>query len=501
MTAYTDLEQIFRRWSALRGASSMLGWDNAAMMPENSGDARGEQLAALAEVAHEAITHPSISDLLAKADAERDNLDDWQQANLREMKRAWQHETAVPADLVTAISHACHESELYWRKARKENDFASFLPYQDKVLSLMRECAAAKGAAMNLSPYDALLDQFDPGTTSAMVDVIFDDLAAFLPDFLNRVMAHQAQEPVPQDIIGHFPAAIQKQLGRSMMEKLGFDFTRGRLDESTHPFCGGVPGDIRLTTRYNEDDFLSGFFGVMHETGHALYEMGLPAHWRNQPVGEARGMAFHESQSLLVEMQLTMSRDFLNYAAPIIRSAFSVSGPEWHADNIQRLMTRVKPSLIRVDADEATYPAHIILRYRLEKQMIAGTLAVKDLPDAWAAGLQELLGITPDTDTNGCMQDIHWPDGSFGYFPTYTLGAMTAAQLMHTIKQAIPDLGAYISKGDFSPLFEWLGKNVHSMASKLSSPELLKHATGNTLDSGIYKRHLEERYLAKTAKL
>ena len=494
-SAYLELESIFRKLYAIRGTSAMLGWDNATCLPENSGDARGEQLAALSEVSHELITQPKLGDLFAKAEAQQ-QLDDWQKANLHEMKRSWQHETAVPADLVSAITKACHESELFWRKARKENNFKSFIPYQEKVLGLIRQSADAKAAAMNLMPYDALLDQYDPGTTSTMIDGIFDDLAMFLPDFIAKVIDKQSREKPPIELTDPFPVAAQKQLGKIMMAKLGFDFTRGRLDESTHPFCGGVPGDVRLTTRYNEGDFLSGFFGVMHETGHALYEMGLPVEWRNQPVGEARGMAFHESQSLLAEMQLTLSLDFLHYAVPLMREAFGASDAAWTPENIYALVTRVKPSLIRVDADEATYPAHVILRYRLEKQMIAGKLAVKDLPDAWAEQMQTLLGIKPDSDANGCMQDIHWSDGSFGYFPTYTLGAMTAAQLMATIRKAIPDLGAQIRSGNFSQLFEWLGKNVHSMGSKLSSPELLKYATGKTLDSAIYKTHLEHRYLS-----
>lgn len=496
MSAYSELETIFRRHSAIGGASAILGWDNSTMMPSNSGDDRGEQLAALAEVSHELITAPQLGDLFAKAESEKGKLDEWQQANLREMKRDWQHETAVPADLVSALIKTCHESELFWRHARKENDFAGFAPHQNAVLKLVRESAQAKSEAMGLSPYDALLDQYDPGTKSASIDAIFDDLAGFLPSFIRKVMDKQAKEKPPIAIKGTFPAATQKALGKQMMEKLGFDFTRGRLDESAHPFCGGTPGDIRLTTRYNEEDFLSGFFGVMHETGHALYEMGLPKDWRNQPVGEARGMAFHESQSLLVEMQLCISMDFLSYAAPIIRDAFGVSGDAWGAENIYRNMTRVTPSLIRVDADEATYPAHVILRYRLEKQMIAGKLEVKDLPEAWNSEMQSLLGIKPDSDANGCMQDIHWPDGSFGYFPTYTLGAMTAAQLFAAARNAIPGLAGQLQKGQFKPLFEWLGKNVHSQASRLSTPDLLKYATGKSLDASIYKTHLENRYLA-----
>lgn len=495
MTAYLNLEAIFRRWFALRGAASMLGWDNATMLPSGSGEVRGEQLAALAEVSHETITNPELSPLFANAEAGSAALDEWQQANLREMKRLWRHETAVPAGLVSALTKACHESELFWRGARQANDFKSFLPYQEKVLALVREAAQAKAQALGLSPYDALLDQYDPGTTCALIDPLFDDLAGFLPGFTRKVMEHQKRQQPPHDIKGHFPAAIQKKLGLMMMQRLGFDFEHGRLDESTHPFCGGVPGDVRLTTRYNETDFLSGFFGVMHETGHALYEMGLPARWRNQPVGEARGMAFHESQSLLTEMQLCISPDFLAFAVPLMREAFGVSGEAWTPENIYRLMTRVSPSLIRVDADEVTYPAHVILRYRLEKQMIDGALAVRDLPEAWREQMQGLLGITPDSDANGCMQDIHWPDGAFGYFPTYTLGAMVAAQLFDGAKKSIPGLSAHIQSGDFTLLYSWLREKVHSQGCRLSSPDLLKYATGQSLNASIYKKHLENRYL------
>lgn len=493
--SYAALEAVFRRYNALRGAAAMLSWDNAAMLPENAGGPRGEQLAALAEVCHETITRPELGEFFARAEAGAGALSEWEQANLREMKREWRHQTAVPAALVSEISRACHASELFWRQARAENNWQDFLPFQERVLERVRESAQARAAALELSPYDALLDQYDPGTTSAMVDAVFDDLAVFLPGFIRQVMDRQAAEKPPVPLPGPFPAAAQKALGLAMMRGMGFDFTRGRLDESTHPFCGGVPGDVRLTTRYSEEDCLSGFFGVLHETGHALYEMGLPERWRNQPVGEARGMAFHESQSLLYEMQLALSMDFLSHAAPRMRDAFGAAGGAWEPENIYRLVTRVKPGLIRVDADEATYPAHVILRYRLEKRLIEGKLAARDLPEAWAAEMQALLGIAPDTDAEGCMQDIHWPDGAFGYFPTYTLGAMTAAQLMDAARRAIPGLAAHIRAGEFGPLLDWLRRSVHSQGSRLTSPGLLQHATGQTLSAAIYKNHLRTRYL------
>jgi carboxypeptidase Taq len=495
MTAYHDLETIFRRWNALSNAASMLQWDNATMMPAHSGDARGEQLMALAEVAHETLTQPRLAELFANAEAAASTLDDWQHANLREMKRVWRHATALPAPLVAAVTKACHESELFWRTARRENDFNGFAPHLETVLALVRESAAAKAEALRLTPYDALLDQYDPGMRTAIIEPVFADLSAFLPGFIAAVTERQAAQPAPLEIDDPIAVPAQKALGTAFMQRLGFDFTHGRLDESVHPFCGGVPGDIRLTARYDEKDFLSGFFAVMHETGHALYEMGLPEAWRTQPVGAARGMTFHESQSLLSEMQLCISPDFLDYAVPVMRDRFGTSGAAWTPENIYRLMTRVRPSLIRVDADEVTYPAHVILRYRLERRMIDGTLSVRDLPEAWSEQMQQLLGIVPDNDANGCMQDIHWPDGTFGYFPTYTLGAMTAAQLFHAAREALPGLGASIRKGEFAMLFDWLRAHVHSQGSRLPTPDLLKHATGAGLNASIYKNHLTRRYL------
>jgi carboxypeptidase Taq len=279
------------------------------------------------------------------------------------------------------------------------------------------------------------------------------------------------------------------------MEVLGFDFAHGRLDESAHPFTGGVPDDVRITTRYDEGDFTKSLMAVLHETGHALYELGLPRAWRYQPVGRARGMTVHESQSLLIEMQACRSRAFLELAAPILREAFGGEGPAWEPENLARIYTEVKPDFIRVDADEVTYPAHVILRYRLEKQMVAGGLEVADLPAAWGAEMKGLLGIVPPNDRLGCLQDIHWPDGAWGYFPTYTLGAMTAAQLFEAAQRADPDVYPGIGRGDFGPLRAWLRSNVHGQGSLLSTEDLLVHATGRPLDAGIYLAHLRARYL------
>jgi carboxypeptidase Taq len=280
-----------------------------------------------------------------------------------------------------------------------------------------------------------------------------------------------------------------------MAEAVGLDFDSARLDESPHPFSGGIPDDSRITTRYSGADYTEALMGVLHEAGHAMYERGLPREWRRQPVGRARGMALHESQSLLIEMQVCRSRTFFDWAAPVIAEAFGASGPAWAPDNLHRLANLVRPGFIRVDADEVTYPAHIVLRTRLERALIAGNLAIADLPGAWNDGMTELLNITPPEDRLGCLQDIHWPGGDFGYFPTYTLGAMAAAQLAAAARAADPDIMAGVGRGNFTPLMAWLGDHVHGKGSLLSTDEILHEATGSPLGVAAFEAHLKDRYL------
>jgi carboxypeptidase Taq len=493
-SAYEDLAARFHRIGVIEDALGILHWDQATVMPDGSAPARAEQLATLSVLRHELLTHPEIGDLL-EASGEIGG-DDWLPANLREMRRTYLHATAVPADLVDARSRANAACELEWRSARADNDYKRLLPSLEEVLRLVREVAAAKSDALGLSPYDALLDTYEPGARSAAIDIIFADHAAFLPGFLAEVLALQASHPVPMAPQGPFPIDTQRALGRQLMRAVGFDFKRGRLDVSHHPFCGGSSGDIRITTRYDEADFTSSLMGVLHETGHAMYELGLPEAWRYQPVGGALGMAIHESQSLLVEMQVCRSRTFLTYAAPLMQKAFDGSGPAWELDNLYRLYTKVEPGFIRVDADEVTYPAHIILRYRLERALIGGDLSLADLPGAWNDGMKELLGIVPPDDRWGCLQDVHWPGGDFGYFPTYTMGAIAAAQLYAAARRDVPGLEANISKGDFAPLMAWLRTHGHSQGSRVTGDELLKAATGTPLDLAGFQNHLRERYLS-----
>jgi len=411
------------------------------------------------------------------------------------MQRSYLHASAVPADLVEASSKAGSACEMIWRQARPNNDFKAVLPALTEVLALTRRVAAVKADRLGKTPYDALLDQYEPDGSSDAIDRVFEPLAKNLPALIDEALAAQARRPMPVAPKGPFPIAAQREAGVTLMKQLGFDFNHGRLDISAHPFCGGTPDDVRITTRYDEDDFRRALMGVLHETGHALYERGLPQAWRHQPVGHARGMSLHESQSLLVEMQVCRSRVFHGFAAPILQKNFGRSGPEWDAENLYRLNTRVERSLIRVDADEVTYPGHVILRYRLERALLAGDLTLKDLPAAWNDGMRQLIGIAPPDDRQGCLQDIHWFDGAFGYFPTYTLGAMTAAQLFDAAKRADPAIEPGIGTGDFAPLFAWLGTHVHGKASRFSTSEIIEQATGKPLDAAIFERHLRARYI------
>ena len=495
MTAYRQLETRFRQIGTIEQAISVLHWDTAAMMPSGGATARAEQLATLRLIAHQHLTEPKMESLLIEAEAAGDPLDNWQRANLREMRRRWRHASAVPGALVEAESRACSECEAVWRKARAENDFAAVLPGLQQVLHLERELAAIKVERFGTSPYEALLDQYEPGGSVATIDHLFDEIASFLPDLLEGVLTRQAALPSPPAPAGPFPVEAQRRVAMKLMERIGFDFAHGRLDVSAHPFCGGTPDDVRITTRYNESDFAKALMGVLHETGHALYQRGLPAAWRLQPVGRARGMAVHESQSLLLEMQVCRSRAFLALAAPILRAAFGGDGPGWEADALHQRQIRARRGLIRVDADEVTYPLHIILRYRLERAMIAGELEPAELPGAWAEGLRALLGVAPNTDREGCLQDIHWYDGNWGYFPTYTLGALIAAQLFETASRDVPDLTQAIAAGEFSPLLRWLRDKVHSKGSLLSTGELVEEATGRPLGTASFERHLRNRYL------
>jgi carboxypeptidase Taq len=496
MTAYARLEDHFREIARLQEVQAISGWDEACMMPPGGGAGRSQALASLATVIHQRLTDPEIGELLNRARSESE-LDAWQSANLTNMERSFVEATAIPADLVRAGSLARLQCEQAWRNARAANDFEAIREKLEEVVNLARQKADALSDTMGLGRYDALLETYEPELRRADIDPVFEDLKTFLPDVLDTVLGRQS-DALPLE--GPFAIDAQRQLCEDVMAGLGFDFNRGRFDVSHHPFCGGVPDDTRITTRYDEAGFFESLMAICHETGHALYQQGLPVDWREQPVGDALGAAVHESQSLLMELQVCRSRTFIEHLAPAIRQRFgrSEDDPAWSADNLYRHAIHVERDFIRVDADEITYPLHVILRYELEQALLDGSLPVADLPEAWNDAMTRYLGLsTLGNDANGCMQDVHWYAGLFGYFPTYTLGALGAAQWAATARKSIAEFDDAIRRGDLTPLLTWLRANVHGRGRQTTMQSLFESVTGSKLDAAFYKCHVEERYLAQ----
>jgi len=495
--SYALLSRRFHQLHHFAHLSAICGWDQATMMPEGGNDARAAALAELSLLMHERLTAPELADWFAAAQAEA--LSPAQQISLKEMQRRYRQASVLPGALVQAKSLAGSRCEHAWRRQRQENDWAGFLANFQEVVALSREEAAIRAEANGSRPYDSLLDLYEPGMDCAQLDSLFGQLQQWLPDLIAQVTERQASEPLvpPQ---GPFATATQQALGRQLMARLGFDFTRGRQDVSAHPFCGGVPSDVRITTRFNEADFTQSLMGIIHETGHARYEQGLPAQWQGLPVGEARSMGIHESQSLFFEMQLARHPGFVAQLAPLLEASFGAQ-PAFTPANLARLYTRVAPGYIRVDADEVTYPAHIMLRYEIEKRLIEGDIEARHIPELWDLRMQQYLGLsTAGNDKDGCLQDIHWTDGSFGYFPSYTLGALYAAQLAEALQQQLGNFASLLSQTDgLEQIFAWLQHHIWQQASLLDTDALIRQATGSPLSVAPFHRHLQARYLETQA--
>jgi carboxypeptidase Taq len=497
VSAYQELTSHFKTIADFEHAEGILHWDHAVMMPSGSAGSRTETLAALALHLHQLNSDPSIPEWAARADAEA--LDEWQAANLREIRHRHLMYTAVPGELVQALSRATSEAEHAWRELRAENNWQAFQPRLEEIFRLTREQGQALGDALGTTPYDALIAIYQSDISCAEIDPIFDELAQFLPPLIERALERQRAAGNLQEPPRGISVERQRALALSVTEALGFDFSRGRLDTAHHPFCGGGNGDVRITTRYSEDNFLQSLFGVIHETGHALYEQNLPSTLSSQPVGNAMGMAMHESQSLFMEMQIAKSAAYIQHLAPLMRQHLAPEADymdeRWSTSYLFRWVSRVEPGLIRVDADECTYPLHIILRYEMEKKLIAGDMEVADIPDAWHAGMQRLLGLSTEGDyRDGCMQDVHWPSGGIGYFPTYTLGAVIAAQLKAAMQSELSNIDEQLSKGDLHTIKAWLQQHVWSQGCRYPLQALLQNVSGKPLSAEDCKRHSVARY-------
>lgn len=493
LTSYTALTKLYGRIHALSHLAAIASWDSSANMPPKGAEARGNALAEISMVVHGLKTDKNIKNLLDEA--EKEELNAQQRANLREIQRDWLYTNGLPEALVEKKSLLGSKCEHAWRTQRASNDWEGFLENFKPVVDVSIEEAKLLQAQLGSpTPYDALMGKYEPGQSSAKIRQLFSELRPKITELIKAAVAKQAQETVIEPK-GPFPIEKQKALGLEIMTLLGFDFEAGRLDVSKHPFCGGVPEDVRITTRYNEQDFTQSLMGVIHETGHARYEQNLPRDWVNQLGGNARSMGIHESQSLFFEMQIGRSAEFITLIQPLLIKHFG-NDPAFELSNLIKLYTRVKADFIRVDADELTYPMHVILRFEIEEALMNGTLTAEEIPTVWNTKMMEYLGVnTMNNYTNGCMQDIHWTDGSFGYFPTYTLGAMYAAHWAHHLKLKFPHFSTMVTTGQFEEIFTWLRENIWLQGSLLTTEELILQATGEPLNPEYYLQHLRARYL------
>lgn len=491
---YTQLEEYFRRLAHLAHGLTFLQWDQLVMMPPGGNETRSESVAELSSMYHELLSSPELGDLLEGAEASETHLD--RKTSIREMVREYRWATCIPASLVKAKSLAGSRCEHQWRRQRQENDWKGFLKNFKEVVTLSREEAQARQGCNGEkfpTPYDAMLDLYCTGDSSTMISEIFSVLKEALPPLIREVCELQASRP-PQ-LKGDFPVESQKLLNRVLAEQLGFDFQSGRIDESSHPFSTGDTGDHRITSRYRCNDFIDALKATAHEAGHAAYEGGLPLSYKGLPVGQARNMSIHESQSLLFEKQLFLSKPFLNHFTPLIHAHLGESRPyDWEMVWLKAI--EVKPSYIRVEADELSYPLHVIIRYEIESALINGTMEPEAIPDAWDEKMRDYLGLsTSGNYKDGCLQDIHWTDGSFGYFPAYTLGALNGAQIFGAYCREHPDWQESLAKGDTAGVRIWLKDKIWSQGRVLESQQLMQAATGTKTSPDAFLSYIRDRYL------
>jgi carboxypeptidase Taq len=489
--AYEELVKTLKEISLLGSMGSVLGWDERTQRPPAAAPHRAEQMSMLASMVHKKFTSPRIGELLAaSAELAKDAKSD-AGVNIRETQRDYDRATKLPTELVEELARTTSLAENAWEQAKAKSDFPSFAPWLEKVLSLKRREADCIRPGQNR--YDTLLDEYEPNETSANLKRVFESLRGPLVELVGKITSSGKKAPV-EILERHYPIAEQEALARQAAVAIGFDFDAGYMARSVHPFCTSLgPKDTRITTRYGEHDFSNGFFGTLHETGHALYDQGLPSqHW-GTPLAGAVSLGIHESQSRMWENLVGRSRSFWRFFMPKVRAAFPAAVDGINEDQWYFAINDVQPSLIRTEADEATYNLHVLLRFELEQALMADELNVKDLPGVWNERMQKYLGITPPDDARGCLQDVHWSGGGVGYFPTYTLGNLYAAQFFEQARKDVGDLDAMFARGEFAPLLAWLRKNIHQHGKRYSGPELAKNVTGRELSPQPLLDHLKRK--------
>jgi carboxypeptidase Taq len=490
--AYSELVRLSREESVLASCIDVLEWDQETYMPHAGVEHRAEQMGVLAGLLHDHSTNPRYEELLTAVEGSSlvADADSPQAVNVRELRHDYDREKKLPRRLVQEIARVTTRASKVWAQARKKNDFRSFAPWLEKVFALSREEADAVGHGG--TRYDALLDDYEPGMTTEKLSELFAQLRAELVPLVDSL---RGQSPSRNVLEGNFDIERQREFTNSLVSAIGFDMEGGRLDLALHPFCTQLgPGDVRIGTRYYQDNVSRGIFACLHEAGHGLYEQGLDPNHYGTPMGEAVSIGMHESQSRLWENLVGRSEGFWQHFYPQLQSTFHDDFHDVSLEAFRRSVNRVEPHLIRVEADEVTYNLHVVIRFELERQLLDGDLAAADLPGAWNELYQRYLGVTPPDDRTGCLQDNHWAEGMIGYFPTYTLGNIFAAQIFAAAERAIGPLEDAFAVGDFGALRGWLAENIHRHGMRYRSEEIIERVTGNSPDPSALIESLSKRY-------
>lgn len=491
--AYQSLLTELREIALLGSINSVLGWDERTQLPPKGTEHRANQSSLLARMVHEGFTSPRIDELLHQVESSPLASDPQSDAavNVRETRRSYDRARKLPSSLVEEMTRVAVLAQQVWGEAKQKSDYAMFEPWLVRTLDLKRQEARCVGYTADM--YDALLDEFEPGETAANLRKIFEQLRTALVILIGKIVDSGRKAPL-EILERDYPPEAQQKLARAAAEAVGFDFQAGRLDVSLHPFCTGLgPGDTRMTTRYDPRYFGDAFFGVLHETGHGLYDQGLPAEHYGTPLADAISLGIHESQSRMWENLVGRGRPFWRYFLPMLRQTFPQQLRDVTDDQWYFAINDIRPSLIRTEADEATYNLHVLLRFEIEQALLNDELKPADLPEAWNQKMRRYLGVVPPDDARGCLQDIHWSGGAIGYFPTYTLGNLYAAQFFEQATRDIPGLDDAFARGDFAGLLAWLRENIHRHGKRYRAAELVQRVTGQELSSEPLMRHLKRK--------
>ncbi len=486
--AYGELLDRYEQIANLRAAGGLLTWDQRVTMPEGGTPARSRQLSALSAVQHEKLTDDRTGDLLDDATAA--DLDGEQSAVVREIRRQYDRAASVPGDLVEEITRRQSEAQEVWEQAREDDDWDAFVPELERLVELQRE--KAEHIDPDRDPYEVLFEDYEPYLGVDTAERVLERLRDELVPLVDDIRAAEADLAASPD--GPFDTDVQADLCRDILETLGYDFDHGRLDTTTHPFSLGTQYDARVTTRFDEDEPLGGLLSTVHEFGHASYTLGLPRDAYGSPLGESRDMTVHESQSRFWENHVGRTRAFWEHFLPRLHERFPATS-DLGVDEVYGAINRVyEDNLIRVEADELTYHMHIVLRFEIERDLVRGDLAVSEVPQVWNEKMEEYLGVVPETDANGCLQDIHWSHGSYGYFPTYSLGSVLAAQLHDAMDDDLGGVAGLVRDGEFGPIHDWLTGAVHGHGCRYTTPELIREATGEDFTADYFLEYAEEKF-------